>query len=130
MPSMTEIFGEPISVYTRAQALEDGALIDVSELAREAGFTGAPVAITASIHALIEANDRNGQSYTGRLWDVLNMAMVGIRMSNAKPDLERVRFQVLMLDAKSRRRRHGMICHIGGGDNGEGVITIMLPEDD
>ena len=31
---MDEVFGEPISIYTRKQALEDGALIDVSPLAK------------------------------------------------------------------------------------------------
>ena len=28
---LTEFFGEPISVYTRQQAIEDGALVDVTE---------------------------------------------------------------------------------------------------
>lgn len=34
-----EVFGEVISTYTREQALEDGVLIDVTEQAKEAGFT-------------------------------------------------------------------------------------------
>ena len=45
MNSLTEIFGEPISTYTRAEAIEDGVLVDVSETAAEAGITF-PVAIT------------------------------------------------------------------------------------
>jgi len=40
-------FGEVVSVYTRAQAIADGVLIDVSEMAGEAGFRW-PVAITAA----------------------------------------------------------------------------------
>ena len=32
--SMSEYFGEPVYQYTRAQALEDGEMVDVSELAR------------------------------------------------------------------------------------------------
>lgn len=43
--TMNEIFGEPIHTYTRAQAIEDGALVDVSETATEAGFR-VPVALT------------------------------------------------------------------------------------
>ncbi|MEI7961959.1 MAG: DUF6573 family protein [archaeon] len=31
-PSLVEIYGEPISVYTLAQALEDGILVKVGEL--------------------------------------------------------------------------------------------------
>src|SRR3972149_219225 len=42
---MNEVFGDPISVYTRAQALEDGQLVDVSETAKEAGIRF-PVALT------------------------------------------------------------------------------------
>jgi type I site-specific restriction endonuclease len=33
-------FGEVISTYTRAQALEDGVLVDAGPMAEEAGFTG------------------------------------------------------------------------------------------
>ena len=40
-------FGKVISVYTRAQALADGVLIDAGPMAREAGFRW-PVAITAA----------------------------------------------------------------------------------
>ena len=41
---------EIIYVYTRAQALEDGVLIDVSDTAREAGFK-CPVALTSAAYA-------------------------------------------------------------------------------
>jgi hypothetical protein len=45
---ITEVFGDPISIYTRDQALEDGTLIDVSAWAGSGpdgmlgGFTGVP----------------------------------------------------------------------------------------
>ena len=42
------IFGDVIYQYTRAQAIEDGVLIDVSETAREAGITF-PTAVTAAV---------------------------------------------------------------------------------
>ena len=41
-------FGPPISTYTRAQAIEDGFLVDVSETPREAGFK-IPVALTRTV---------------------------------------------------------------------------------
>jgi hypothetical protein len=37
-----------IHVYTRAQAIEDGQLVDVSEWARRAGFC-IPVAVTRTV---------------------------------------------------------------------------------
>ena len=41
MTTMQEIFGEPISIYTRAQAIEDGTLIDLTEWASaDKGFIG------------------------------------------------------------------------------------------
>ncbi len=48
--TMREIFGEPIHTYTRAQAIEDGQLIDVSTTAREAGIVW-PVALTSAAWA-------------------------------------------------------------------------------
>lgn len=45
MSDLREILGEPISVYTRAQALADGLLVEAGALAREAGFV-VPVVLT------------------------------------------------------------------------------------
>ena len=43
-----ELFGEVISSYSRAQAIEDGVLVDVSSVAREAGIKF-PVAMTRTV---------------------------------------------------------------------------------
>lgn len=51
--SLTEIFGEVIYSYTRAQALEDGELVDVTETAREAGFK-LPFAVSRALWNVIE----------------------------------------------------------------------------
>jgi len=47
-----DLFGPPISSYSRAQAIEDGVLVDVSALAREAGIRF-PVAVTAGVFAVL-----------------------------------------------------------------------------
>ncbi len=47
-PGNATAFGPVLSAYTRAQAIEDGILVDVSETAREAGFT-IPVAVTRTV---------------------------------------------------------------------------------
>ena len=64
--------GEVIFSYTRAQAIADGVLMDVSELAQESGFRF-PVAVTAGVWAECVAvpDGVEGQDETGRLWDVL-----------------------------------------------------------
>ena len=81
MTDKDSFWGEPISVYTAEQAVEDGILVDVSELAKEAGFNW-PVRITNTVHELCTPPKSNHiQSYTGRLWDVLNLARWAIKRS-------------------------------------------------
>ncbi len=44
------IFGEVISTYTRAQAIEDGVLVDAGSTAQEVGFS-IPVTLTSAVWA-------------------------------------------------------------------------------
>jgi type I site-specific restriction endonuclease len=82
---MKNFFGENIHIYTRAQALEDGVLVDVSETAREAGFK-IPVAVTRAVWDQYiawtdeDTNNQTIQDEAGRLWDVLWMLMCAIKM--------------------------------------------------
>ena len=80
---------EPISIYTRQQAIDDGVLIDVSDTseAREAGFK-IPIAITASVRALCLIPEGLGgiQDYKGRLWDTLWLASNAFRSWKINPD--------------------------------------------
>src|SRR5512144_2788596 len=79
--------------YTRAQAIADGVLVDVSELAKEAGFRF-PVAVTAGVWAECVAvpDGVTDQDEKGRLWDVLNVLRFAI--AKQKKDVERVDFAV------------------------------------
>ena len=135
-PGYATAFDPVISVYTRAQAIGDGILVDVSKTAREAGFR-IPVAITRTVWTRIVAlpeGYRGFQDERGRLWDVLWMARhYALRASNS----DRVRMCVLVRDIRkdlrdSSRppRKHFPIVAIGSGDDGGPVITIMFPEDD
>ncbi len=36
--SIVDVFGPVVSSYSRAQAIDDGVLVDVTSTAREAGF--------------------------------------------------------------------------------------------
>lgn len=126
-PSLTELFGEPIHTYTRAQALEDGALVDVSELAREVGFRFS-VAVTRAVWEDCIAWDGNQHVYqdaTGRQYDVLWMASLAARRGQGR----RVTFEVYRVpnDGRSRRAKSVVLeMHIGPGDSAEPVITITM----
>lgn len=132
---MTEFFGEVIHRYTRAQALADGALIDVTTTAAEAGFRYPTALAHAAWEDCVawaeEDNLRKGtcQDEAGRLWDVVWMALHAIRRT---PDQQLVRFTVLRVPraGQARRpRRAELVVHCGPGDQGEPVITIADPAD-
>ena len=116
--------------YTRAQAIEDGLLIDVNGTAKEAGFKY-PVAVTSGVWAeVIEPDGKaksQGESDTGRLWDVLWMLFVAIKRGQSNGSQTDYKLIATkdghqhMVDLKAE-------CH--GGDDGEPVITIMLPDED
>jgi hypothetical protein len=119
-----------ISIYTRAQAIEDGVLVDVSEMAKEAGIKF-PVAITRAVwNDYITPDPRSkswGQSIQGRLWDVLWMFRNYARAAGGK---DRILFQVLFIMKEKQQRKITLKAIVSGGDRGEPVITIMLPNED
>jgi len=132
MDSMTEMFGEPISIYTRAQAIEDGVLVDLMQeetvsLVKEAGFNW-PVAMTATaFHKAVSPIGGElppGQDLNGRLWDVLNLLKFSIRKGGTD-----VQFPVRVWTGK-RQVVVRLRAVAGPGDNGEPVITIMLHDED
>lgn len=130
---MSSLFANAVLVhaYTRAQALADGVLVDVSEVAREAGFK-VPVALTAAVWADCVAWDNQRevayQDESGRLWDVLAMASFEAR---AHRGAQRVSFSLLRVPSGCLRpARVRLVLHIGPGDEGEPVITILQPGED
>lgn len=120
-----------IYAYTRAKALESGSLVDVSDLARDAGFS-VPVALTAAVWADCVTWDQQRevapQDETGRLWDVLSMARLAARN---QINTDRVTFSVLrIVSGHLRPSLVRLAVLISPGDQGEPVITIMQAEED
>ena len=111
---------EVIHHYGREQAVEDGVLIDATDMAREAGITY-PVAVTANLWAsYIDRGDTKG-----RLWDVLWM----FRIKSRNVDSDKLTFSVSFTDETGKTKLVELLATCGPGDLGEAVITIMLPED-
>lgn len=112
---------EIISSYSRAQAIEDGMLVDISEMAREAGFKF-PTVLTQAVFAVCTPPKGNRiQSFAGRAWDVLTMAGYAMRRYQGK---DRAPF-VVKIGAKN----HHMLVHCGPGDDAAPVLTIGFPSD-
>lgn len=117
--------------YSRAQAIEDGVLVDVGPIAKEAGITF-PVALTRAVwdRCVTVPEGVRCQDEQGRLWDVLWMLRDAIR--RGKGDGSEIRYQVHVRNSN----RQGIpplvnlkaVC--GPGDHAEPVITVMFPEED
>ncbi|MGE3420372.1 MAG: DUF6573 family protein [Bradyrhizobium sp.] len=135
-PTEHPFFGEVISVYTRAQALADGVLIDAGPMAREAGFRW-PVALTTAAWedcvawSESDSDRQTHQDQSGRLWDVLFMAAYAAR-ANAAAGSE-LRFELCRVSRDGRSTEAELTTLkliVGPGDDGEPVMTILLPNED
>ena len=120
-----------IHSYTRTQALADGVLIDVSELASEAGFK-LPVAVSDCLyHGYLTPSlelAKEGQSLNGRLWDTLSVLRYAIKAASST---DRISFSVLFQMASDTEPEPvDLLAVCGPDDSGFPVITIMLPSDD
>jgi hypothetical protein len=135
-----------ISIYSRADAIADGALVDLSgytpdgeekTLQHQAGISY-PVALTVEAFAATiarggewKATDEGeelelpaGQDMTGRLWDLLSLLRLAARKGGSQ-----VEFDIAVWDGmKSVTVRLKSVC--GPGDNFEPVITVMMPWED
>ncbi len=121
-------FGEVIFSYTRTMVIADGVLVDISEHAKEAGFT-VPVAVTEKLYNdyLVpgEVLVKDGQDSSGRIWDTLILLHLVCKGCNSNV----VMFSVSML-MDNGQKAVKMKSVIGPGDKSEPVITIMLPDED
>lgn len=138
---------------SRTELIEDGALVDVSKLASEAGFL-VPVALTRGAwdrHVAVPDGDTSGQDETGRLWDVLHMASCqaygagdrwrrfvanrGISLAPKKRGAGRITFGVISSAVNARGKLEKAVevqldLALEGGDVLEPVMTIALPGED
>ncbi len=115
--------------YSRAQAIEDGVLVDVSEIGRQAGIRY-PVAVSQALWGEWIVPDARaqsfGQSEQGRLWDVLTLLAWAARKASGGE----LHFPVAFVRGAGRKHLVQVKALCGPGDAGEPVLTIMLPEED
>jgi len=138
--SLASPFGEVIFSYTRSDAIQDGVLVEIpARLCREAGFS-VPVAVTSSVWDLIDPGNLDempGQSVEGRTWDLLWMCGCSAQSARGQ-HRSTVFFQCIFLLCEDARDGSVITEHktvtfraiCGPGDEGEPVVTIMLPGED
>jgi hypothetical protein len=105
-------------------------VIDVSTVAREAGIKH-PVALTRAAweRCVAVPADVRRQDEAGRLWDLVWMLRCAIGRSDGGP---LVHFGVHVRNDNSERTPPlvRLRAVVGPGDQGEPVVTVMLPEED
>lgn len=143
--SAKSVFGDLIDVYTRAQAIEDGVLIDVTETAKEAGVVY-PTAVTQALwdgYIVPPESLKDIQDMQGRLWDVLTMFSFSAKamkrantdVAESQKDTAQTLYFKTIFQMPSRTKNPKMetvdlkaVC--GPGDNAEPILTIMLSGED
>ena len=126
-------FGPIVFSYTRAQAIEDGVLVDVTEIARQEGFI-IPVAMTGTLYGEVTRCEflkqmpasMSGNTQEEHAAALAKTMLVGflrilrreIRRSGGG---DRIDFKIGDIDAWA-------LC--GPGDEGEAVVTVMLQGED
>lgn len=127
-------FDNIVHAYTRADAIADGLLVDVTPTARESGFS-VPVALTEAAWlncvAWTDADTARQvtQDEAGRLWGVLWMAKLAARRAGGAD----VVFELHGVPRGGRGTRPRSVqlrMVIGPGDEGEPVIPILMPGED
>jgi hypothetical protein len=140
-------FGEVIFSYSRAQAIEEGVLIDLGTFSfrpsktvlQEVGIKF-PVAITSAAYAKaiggVDEPLPPCQDLSGRMFDVVNMLSWAIRRGAGG---DRLQYRVSVINWVYRQgarinatKREDVVLKAicGPGDDAEPVITIMLPDED
>lgn len=126
-----EMFGEPVHIYTRAQAIEDGVLVDISDYGSEMGLKY-PSAVTNTLYEKYLNADNilkeYGQSTKGRILDMLTMFVLAVK--NAKTDTDTIIFKTIFFNRDLQEELVKIKCIIGPGDDPKPVFTFMFPEED
>lgn len=121
--------------WKRAQAIADGALIDVTAHASETGFK-VPVALTAAAWAEVvawsgqDSARQTHQDERGRLHDLLWVAFNLARHHKASNRMPFQHHRIARGGNGTRRTPITLVMVIGPGDKAEPVVTFMLPNDE
>jgi hypothetical protein len=119
---------ELVHSYTRAQAIADGVLVDVTATAKEVGFAYRVALTRAVFNGYVTVPEGvECQDKAGRLWDVLWMTRLAVR---ANPDGRVATVRLLVRNDNRLPRPVQLKAVCGPDDDVRPCITIMLPDED
>lgn len=113
-----------VNSYPRRNAIETGCLIDLSDIAKEIGFT-VPIACTSSLFKEVFTPSHQckllGQKIEHRVWDMISTLAYA-----AKDALDPKIILRMEVAYEFNTEIHEMLAIVGPGDERELVITIMF----
>ena len=120
MTEMREIYGDVISVYTRAQAHEDGVLVAIDREEHDgAGLFRHPVSFTSNLLGELKRGaGSDPATLSARIYDVCYMATV------ATADGSDVFYKCIV-----GSRTLELWANCGPADDGSPCMTLGFPED-
>lgn len=122
-------YADVIRQYSRAQAIEEGFRIDVTETATEAGVVF-PTALTVAVRqsCVKRPEEVPWRNERERLWEVLTMLNHAIRRKGV--GVWQIPFNVVLHNHAGQLRRTELVAICGPGDDGEPAITVRVPDED
>jgi hypothetical protein len=123
MSDNENLFGEVIFRYTRANAIADGVLVDLSQVETVKEHWKFPFACTDTVYAVIErAIEAGGCDLSGILHDIGICAKAEANRGGRR---DVIFFKVCIGD-----RLLDLKLHVGPGDTSAPVLTLMFPHED
>jgi hypothetical protein len=135
LAELTDFFGPPISVYTRADALADGVLVSAMEgdlLEVTCQHFKFPVAMTAAVASIIDravTNPRHANDRRGVWHDICWMLSRKIAGLPRRSSVTELSFTVIITGA-GPGKYWTFKALMGGDDDGGACLTILLPDED
>jgi hypothetical protein len=132
-PPQPEADEPVVYCYSRKNAIADGVQVEVSSLAKEAGFKF-PVFVTQSVwQAYVRVPEGvSGQDETGRLWDLLSLLRYAIRRSPTE-QIGYLEFRLFVRNADDQPAREVTLvaeCDALDFDDPRPAMTISMPGED
>ena len=124
--SNDSVFGDVIYSYSRAQALEDGVLVNLSRYPAIRTFWSHPVACTSTVWSIIQAGVKADlyADLEGTLHDICWLARCAISQAKAKQS------DLIFFTVTIANKAHEFKLHCGPGDTAAPVLTLMLRHED